>query len=189
MLKKFGYRGLTPPLYVSMKKPEIELASVDLRICLVPGGKSEAQWRHKRWPYYGKLANELLKDYPEAHVCIIGTRADSIAGQLPDDQRIVDLRGNLTLCEVAWVLKNSDLAIGNDCGPMHIADAVQSRSLVIFGPTCELKNAYRNKVLTLSTDLTCRPCKYGSKIETCQDPQCMENISEEMIMQKIKELL
>ena len=159
MLKKFGYRGPAPPLYVSMKPPEIEPAPVDLRICLVPGGKSEAQWRHKRWPYYRELANELLNNYPEAQVCIIGTREDPIEGQLPEDKRIVDLRGNLTLCEVAWVLKNSDLTIGNDCGPMHIADAVQSRSLVIFGPTCELKNAYSNKAVAVSVDVPCRPCQ------------------------------
>jgi heptosyltransferase-2 len=189
MLKKFGYRGLTPPLYVSMKTPEIKLAPADLRICLVPGGKSEAQWRHKRWPYYRELANELLKGYPEAQVCIIGTREDSIAGQLPDDQRIVDLRGNLTLCEVAWVLKNSDLAIGNDCGPMHIADAVQTHSVVIFGPTCELKNAYPNKAVVVSADVPCRPCQYGSLIETCQEPECMTKLTPEIIMENVKKLL
>jgi ADP-heptose:LPS heptosyltransferase len=189
MLKKFGYRGLAPPLYVSMKKPEIGLPAADLRICLAPGGKNETQWRHKRWPYYRELTDELLKGYPEAQICIIGTREDTIEGLLQDERRIIDLRGNLTLREAAWVFKNSDLAVGNDCGPMHIADAVQTHSVVIFGPTCELKNAYSNKAVTVSADVPCRPCQYGSLIETCREPECMTKLTPGIIMESVKKIV
>lgn len=185
MLRKLGFKGSEPPLYVSLKKPGEHIPVADFRICLVPGGKPESLWRHKRWPYYNELLTLILEKYQNAQICIIGTRQDEFSGVLLSDQRIVDLRGNLTLRETAWVLKSANIAIGNDCGPMHIADAVQTRSIVIFGPTCELKNAYRNKVLTFSTDLPCRPCQYGSKIETCQDPKCMLKITPKQVMRKM----
>ena len=189
MLKKFGSKGITPPLYVSVKRPDIELPKAELRIALVPGGKNENIWRHKRWPYYDRLCRSLLSEYPQAQICIIGTQEDEFPGQLPQDTRVIDLRSKLSLAQTAWVLRNTDVAVGNDCGPMHIADAVQTKSIVIFGPTCELKNSYLNKVTPVSFDLKCRPCQYGSRIETCTEPLCMENIPEKLIMQKIEELL
>lgn len=189
MLKKFDFKGITPPLYVSVKRPDIELPEAELRIALVPGGKKENIWRHKRWPYYDRLCRSLLSEYPQAQICIIGTREDEFPGQLPQDTRVIDLRSKLSLAQTAWVLRNTDVAVGNDCGPMHIADAVRTKSIVIFGPTCELKNSYLNKVTPVSFDLKCRPCQYGSRIETCKEPLCMENIPENLIIQKIKELL
>lgn len=189
MLGGFGYKGQLPPFYVSIKKPDFDIPSVELRVGIVPGSKQDHRWRHKRWPYYNKLIAMLLDKYQQSQICIIGTDADRIEGDLPSDDRIADLRGKLSLSETACVLKDSDIAIGNDCGPMHIADAVQTRSIVIYGPSCELKNAYRNKVIPVFTDIQCRPCQYSSKIESCDHPQCMTNITPQMVVDKLSELI
>lgn len=188
MLKNFGFKGGLPPFYVSTQQPQVDFPSAKLKICIVPGSKPEHLWRHKRWPYYDKLIKFILERYSQSQIRIIGTDQDEISG-LSFDDRIVDLRSRLSLNQTAWVLKNSDIAIGNDCGPMHIADAVQTRSIVIYGPSCELKNAYRNKVIPIFTDIQCRPCQYSSKIESCDDPQCMTKITPQMVMDKLSELI
>jgi ADP-heptose:LPS heptosyltransferase len=189
MLKKIGYKGPAPPLYVSTQKPGFSVPDSDLRICIVPGGKKETAWRYKRWPYYDKLLSRLLAEYLQVQICIIGTSADDLPAGSPESDRIVDLRSRLSLSQTAWILKNSDLAIGNDCGPMHIADAVRTPSITIFGPTCEMKNSPQNKSFTLSIPLPCRPCQYTSRIKTCQNPQCINGIAPEMVIQKAKSLL
>jgi len=47
MVRRLGYRGDAPPLYVSLKQPKEHIPGDILRICLIPGGKKEAMWRHK----------------------------------------------------------------------------------------------------------------------------------------------
>jgi lipopolysaccharide heptosyltransferase III len=132
----------------------------------------------------------ILKKYQHAQICIIGTDKDEIPDSLPCDDRIVDLRSRLSLSETAWILQNSDIAIGNDCGPMHIADAVQTCSIVIFGPSCELKNAYRNKVTPVFGNVPCRPCQYNEgRIMSCDDPQCMLRIAPDDVMEKLTEII
>lgn len=190
MLCDFGFKGALPAFYVSTKKPDFDIPQAQLRIAIVPGSKTDHRWRHKRWPFYDKLIAAILDKYQQVQICIIGTDSDPIEGDLPSDERIIDLRGELTLSETAYVLKNSDVAIGNDCGPMHIADAVQTRSIVIFGPSCELKNAYRNKVIPVLADIPCRPCQYNEgRIINCDDPQCMLRITPDHIMQKIEDII
>jgi lipopolysaccharide heptosyltransferase III len=190
MLNGFGFKGELPLLYVSTKKPQFDILSGESRIAIVPGSKAEHRWRHKRWPYYNNLIELILKRYQHVQICIIGTDNDEIPGSLPCDDRIVDLRSRLSLGETAWIMQNSDVAIGNDCGPMHIADSVQTRSIVVFGPSCELKNAYRNKVLPVFSDVPCRPCQYDEgKIMDCDDPQCMLRITQDYVMEKLSDII
>ncbi len=189
MLRPLGYKGPVPPLYVSVKRPRHDIAVAELQVCLVPGAKNEPKWRHKRWPYYGELAESILEKYPGAQVCIIGTREDCFGEQALADSRVIDLRDKLSLAETAWVLKSAHLVIGNDCGPMHIAYAVQTPSIVIFGPTCQIKNAPRNKAVALSGDLPCRPCQYTDLLETCPDPCCMKELKPQLVMKKAEQIL
>lgn len=189
MLRGLGYRGPTPPLYVSVRRPGIDIPHDGLRISLVPGAKPERWWRHKRWPYFVELAAALLSRYPRVQLCVLGGEGDDLSGELPAHPRLIDLRGSLSLRETAWVLRNSTLAIGNDCGPMHIADAVLCPSLVIFGPTCELKNGPRHRGVVLAAEVPCRPCQYSDRMETCEDARCMTDLRPELVLQKVAAML
>jgi hypothetical protein len=137
-LRKLGFDGKTPPLWVGVRAPAEPLPEAARRVAIAPGGAPVHRWRHKRWPGYAALAHRLLAHAPDVQVCVVGGPGDGIQGALPESPRLVDLRGRHTLRETAWVLKHCDLVIGNDCGPMHVADAVLARTLVLFGPTCEM---------------------------------------------------
>ena len=185
MLKRIGYKGIVPPLYVSIKEPRFEIGNSQWRICLVPGAQNSPKWRHKRWPFFAELAAMLSDAYPEAQLCIIGTHEDPFE----NGGQVTDLRGRLSLAETAWVLKHSRLAIGNDCGPMHIAYAVGTPSIVIFGPTCDIKNPPSGKAVGLKAGLRCQPCQYSDLIETCPDARCMRELSPCSVMKTVAELL
>lgn len=189
MLRSLGYKGTQPPLYVSVNKPDIDLPDCKLRISIVPGGKSEHKWRYKKWPRYAELITLLLEKYNEAQVCIIGTADDTIEGDLPSNDRLIDLRGRLSLSQTAWLLRNSDIVIGNDCGPIHIASAVQTRSLIVFGPTCIIKNLPPYKATPIIADIKCTPCQYSDQVITCDDPKCINNITPQRVLREIEGLI
>ena len=188
--RKLGFDGLTPPLYVSLREPDDKPPAAARRIAIAPGGKPVHRWRHKRWPHYAELIHKLVVLYPDVQIRLIGNADDEIGGALRDTQRIVDLRGRHTLRETAWILRNSDLVIGNDCGPMHVADAVLARTLVLFGPTCELKNGPRYRGVTLSADAACSPCQYDDALlNSCADPVCMRTLTVDAVLAAARKLL
>lgn len=189
LVKRYGYSGVVPPLYVSIREPDLPIPPGGTRVCLCPGSKPLPRWRHKLWPYYADLANMLLAEYDDVRIRILGTKDDVMALDPDWGDRILDLRGKLTLSEAAWVLKHSDIAIGNDCGPMHIADAVSAPSLVLFGPTCEIKNGPRNKGSVLFAEAPCRPCQYDEGILTCRTPRCMLELTPEYVSEEIRKML
>ena len=188
LIRALGYKGCDP-LYVSIKKPAIELPLTSLRICFVPGGKAEDRWKYKKWPYYSDLAEKLSLKHPEAQILLLGTQDDYVSDEIHSNPNVLDLRGKLSLAETAWMLKQSDIAVGNDCGPMHIADAVQTRALVIFGPTCELKNGpiYKSSVITSEQD--CRPCQFYQDINNCTNPTCINKISCDVVLNNIEQII
>lgn len=185
MLRRLGFNGHTPPLYVSLKQPHQLPQPNKMRICILPGGKAESRWQCKRWPYFTQLCELLIDKYPNSQICIIGTSTDTIDEDLLAMDGIVDLRDNLTLAETAWILKMAQLVVGNDCGPMHIADAVGASGISIFGPTCQIKNGPRNKIIPISLNLPCSPCQYKGPIN-CQCPDCMTKLTADVILEKIE---
>lgn len=93
----------------------------------------------KRWPAtnFGELAH-LLAHEAGATVVIVGSDSDREAvntvkqfASVP----VVDLCGQLSLPELAGFCKQASLYIGNDSGTTHLASAVGTPVVAIFGPT------------------------------------------------------
>ncbi len=190
MIRRLGYRGPTPPLFVAVTEPPHPPPATSLRIALAPGGKPDFKFRHKRWPFFAPLAELLLARHPDVQLCVVGGADDTFLGGEPQSPRIVDLRGRLTWRESAWILRHSHLAVGNDCGPMHVADAVLCPTVVLFGPTCDLKNGPRYRGITLTHDVECSPCHYTPSVrDACQDPRCMTGLTAEEVIEEIDRIL
>ena len=138
--------GLDPPPSPKLwLLPEHEQAAD----ALVPRGQQvlaigpAANWRAKQWRdrNFAELGRRLtapggpFHDLPVVVLAAAEERAQSQAllDALPPARRI-DLVGRVDLLTAAAVLKRCAMFIGNDTGLMHIAAAVGTPTLALFGP-------------------------------------------------------
>ena len=78
------------------------------------------------------------------------------------------------LLNLAALLKQCHLVISNDTGPMHIAAAVGTPVVAIFGPTAPWRTGpYSKKSSIITANLDCSPC-FKKK---CKHSSCMNGIS------------
>lgn len=157
-------------------------------IALAPGAK----WNTKRWSEEGfsALAN-LVHKCSRSAVVMLGDREDQkviskICSML--NKQAVDLSGELTIRETAAVLKLSKVAVSNDSGLMHLAVAVGTPVIAIFGPTV-LQFGFGplgEKDTVIQTELPCRPCSlHGGNYCPEGHHRCMKDIKVEMVWEKL----
>lgn len=103
------------------------------QIALLPGA---ARGDSKRWPHFAEAARLLLASDPSLRFVVLGTRAEApLCRQVAEGLPARDLSGDTTLPEFAALLAASDLVLCNDSGGMHLAAAVGSRVVAVFGLT------------------------------------------------------
>ena len=93
-----------------------------------------------------------------------------------DKEAVIDLWGELNLRQVIELITNAKLLINSCSMPIHVAGAVGTPCVVLYGFTDHNRWAPRAKCELIVSSLSCSPCDghYGSK---CQDPQCMKNMT------------
>ncbi|MBI3307620.1 MAG: hypothetical protein HYZ84_07440 [Candidatus Omnitrophica bacterium] len=185
-----GYQGAKPERYVSTQPVDLDFPSGRLKIAILNCGKEKnfgLQGESKRWPYYDRLIAQLIAG-GDVQIYLIGSDQDQYS--LTDSSgAIIDCRGKYSLPQTAFILKQCDLAIGNDCGPMHMADAVKTKCCIIWGPTSEIKNSYQGDYVSIShTDLDCRPCQGRHFNTKCQSQECLYGLYPDVVLSKIKEI-
>lgn len=108
----------------------------------------------------------------------------------------IDFSSKLDLKTLKPFLSYSKLFIGNDSGPMHIASAVKTKVVAIFGPGSPEKTApFMNKenLLIIYSKLSCSPCRQSffkdCKPSANNKPPCLEVLNPEDIANSILEFL
>ena len=100
---------------------------------------------------------------------------DAIVAQtaLSTRANLVDLTGQLSVRELAAVTGEARIFVGVDSAPMHIAAAMQTPVIALFGPSGEFEWGpwcVSHRIIT-STSHPCRPCGIdgcgGGKISEC----------------------
>lgn len=109
-----------------------------LIITMHPGAKHDGSYR--MWPQqkYSELIKYLVSYY-KATVILIGSKAEiPIASGISsniENRNLINAAGQTTITQMAALIKNSNIFIGNDSGPLHIAIALKAPSIGIFGYT------------------------------------------------------
>jgi heptosyltransferase-2 len=164
-------------------------------------GEAGARWvglnpgaafgRAKRWwpDRYAALA-ERLGRRAGARVAILGSAserplAERIAALLPTPPRI--LCGETDLGGLVGVLSELRLLITNDSGPMHLASALGTSTLGVFGPTDWRETAPRGaRAAIVRQDIPCAPCK----LRECPiDHRCMREVTVDRVTTAALELM
>lgn len=101
--------------------------------CNVFGG-----WFTKRWPLpaFAELGDRLQRDYDAKMILLWGPGEWEEVNALAAMMKVPPLLAPATtLPELAALLARVDLLVANDSGPMHLAAAVDTPVVAIFGPT------------------------------------------------------
>ncbi len=149
-----------------------------------------ANWPNKRWkPEYLAILSDMLQQS--------GIRTVFFGGR--DDLSIVDkvitlcnakpviLTGQLTLLELAAIVKKCAVFVSADSGPMHIAVSQRVPVVALFGPTSPTRyGPYNIAHRIIQPDSNCIMCGSGS----CErETNCMEFVAPEKVFQAILDLL
>ncbi|HLA62147.1 MAG TPA: glycosyltransferase family 9 protein, partial [Nitrospiraceae bacterium] len=150
-----------------------------------------ARWPTKRWPAasFAEVADRLQQEGCGALVMIGGPdeRADVAAVRGMMKTPAIDLVGVTTVGLLPALLSRASLLISNDSGPMHVAAAVGTPVVALFGPTSVARTGpYGLGHRVLTTELSCRPCLS----RTCQNPvqlECLTRISPEQVFAAVRD--
>jgi ADP-heptose:LPS heptosyltransferase len=98
------------------------------------------------------------------------------------------LVGETTVLELAAFLRKSLLLVGNDSGPMHMASAVGTPVIALFGPTDPaVWRPWGKGHVVLSRQVSCSPC--GRLTCDLGPENCMEQISFDEVLQAVCQCL
>ncbi len=163
-------------------------------LALAPG----AAWPTKRWPAerFAQAAAELASRH-ELKVILLGSGKDLDAceqvGKYLGQKNCLNLAGRLPLRGSAAAVEKSRILLTNDTGLMHIATAVGTPVVAIFGCTTRHLGyfPYRaGKAKVIETNLYCRPCTHnGRKRCPLGHFRCMKDIGAEMVLEAAEGLL
>ncbi len=117
----------------------------------------------KRWPAerYAGLAARLAQEL-DATLLVFGTGADAeaaatIAEAAPE--RVIDLAGKTTLAEAMALIGLCQAFVTNDSGLMHVAAALATPLVAIFGSTDSVATGpFSERVRIVNRKLPCSPC-------------------------------
>ncbi len=153
----------------------------------------QARWRTKLWEEerFARLGEALARRHG-ARILVIGSSSDLLSARhLASRMNPVPFvaAGRTDLKVLIALLKRIDLLVTVDSGPMHLAAALGTPLVALFGPTDpRLIGPYGGDGVVLRVPLPCSPCsKRRCQIES--DRLCMRSISVEEVTEAASALL
>ena len=148
----------------------------------------------KNWPFDRFLqAAGALSVQEECHIVLLGSASQR--WMVPHFQavlgeRLIDLVGKTGIRHLDIVLRQVHLLITNDSAVLHIASAVETPVLALFGPTSSLATGPYGKGIreVVSVSLACRPCGARQCCNT-EHLECLTAITVEQVLEKARMIL
>ncbi len=142
------------------------------------------QWDIKKWVM---LTENLLRN----NIKIVAVGSPDERGMIVSALSNLTIKpivaaGKMTLKQTAAIIKKSRLLVCNDSGLMHIAVAMDTLVVAIYGPTDYTRTApLGDKHVVVRKDLSCSPCYAldgSKKVESCMERICLELIEVEEVL-------
>lgn len=149
-----------------------------------------AQWPTKLWTTekFAALADRLVET---RRATVVWTGSPNDRPAIDDIRRrmradSINMAGKTRLRELAVLLHMADLAISTDTGPMHLAAAVQTHVVALFGPTAPWRTGpYGSCHRIVRSPCACAPCYQ----RTCSHCRCMRAIEVEKVLDTVNAVL
>lgn len=168
--------------------PSVVPTTLQPRVAICPSSR----WTTKNWPHerFAAVARKLQTG--------IGASITLLGG--PDDVTVCrdieaalgapceNLAGKTSFVQMGGILQNMDLLIANDSGPVHMAVAVDTPTLVIFGPTNpDRTGPFGPRHRIIKSSIPCRPCFS----RTCNQPDipCITGVKINPVFDAARDML
>lgn len=165
-------------------------------IAIIPS----SAWRGKEWPTenYVAMVQALKAEFPLWTLALVGTPNDPAAARLARamDQggfKFLNWIGNRSLPEVASLLSECALAVGADTGVLHLAEAVGTPVVTIFGPTRSdfgFGPLHRHST-PVDPTLWCSPCSKDGSLcfRVTEKYRCLKELDASKVVYALRETL
>jgi len=177
----FGFSSLS----VADTAPRVIAKMTEPFVAVVLG----TSWETKNWHFEGylNLVRQILAAY-HLKIVLVGDQSQATLSarliKAIESASVISLVGQTTLPELIALLKGAVAGVGPDSGPGHLAAAVQTPFIALFGPTSARRTApYGCEDLVVTADLDCAPCYRRN----CPDrnKECMQAIGADAVMEKL----
>jgi heptosyltransferase II len=199
LLEPLGIQGIATRIAYEVKPSDRDYLERYLGECGVkPGAKligmNPGAFRpSRRWPlsHWKSLIALINHDFPSYRIIVTGETAEIpfISG-LCVAENVLCTGGKLTIGQLAALCERMEVFITNDTGPMHLAAAVGTKVVALFGPG----DVERFKPSV--AEARCRivrtgevPCKRPCYQFRCDDPICLTSITADQVLTAVRELL
>ncbi|HWC78002.1 MAG TPA: lipopolysaccharide heptosyltransferase II [Blastocatellia bacterium] len=157
-----------------------------------PGTSPAMRW--KQWPLdrYRELISRLIDESPDSHIVLFGSESEweminKVAGGL--GPRVTVAAGRTTVKQVAALIENCDMLVCNDSGLMHVAVAVGTPVVAIYGPTDIRRTAPLGRDhVVIRHELPCSPCfrlDGEEQIHLCPHHDCLMTITQDEVFDTV----
>ena len=159
-------------------------------LALAPG----SAWKTKRWPGFGELAALMAEEYD---IAIVGSRDDAgPAGDIRlrvERERVIDATGKLSLLGSAELIRRSVALVSNDSSPQHLASAMGTPTVTVFGPTVPdfgFGPLAPDSATVGNAGLACRPCdRHGPQVCPLGHWRCMHEITPDEVAATLRSVI
>lgn len=175
-----------PQQIIDLLSDRLGLLSDVKTIALIPGASNPAlAWPLKNWVSFFKLLEQ--REERKYRILLIGeekdiTLCDDLIWELPgiSKLKVSNLSGKLDWLSLGAILSKCDLVVGGDTDLLHLAAAVGSKVLGLFGPSSPVLNAPFTGAAIQAADYecakTCSPKKCSRKILNCMESLSAEEV-------------
>ena len=180
---KDSYVGLVKPDKHAQDEAEKILQSVGLAegfTVIAPGtsgGREIKAWSSQG---FAQVADRLASEHG-LKTMVVGLKGRKEICSL--SRNAVDLTGKTPLPVLAAILERAKIFVGVDSGLMHLAAAMGTPVVGLFGPTNpDITGPQGEGHAIVSMNLPCSPCLKSE----CREPVCMNRITPEQVMESVK---
>jgi|TARA_B100000959_G_scaffold128723_1_gene135034 lipopolysaccharide heptosyltransferase II len=177
---------------------ELKIDFNHLVIGIAAGGAKNPRehFPHKRWSAsnYGILADSIIDRNDKIQLVFCGSPDDmdiirGVTGNMRNSDKVVMAAGQTTLRQFAALVERFQLFITHDSGPMHIAAAMGTPVISVFGPTdSESLSPPGSKNRVVKANIWCSPCYSDKGVPECENNHlCMKAVSVESVLKVVNQ--
>jgi len=149
----------------------------------------QRRWAQQR---FSELIQVVHQHYPNDLILITGSPAEFVyvdkVRSVANVKNAINFAGQVSFAELPPLYTLSDVMVTNDSGPGHFSAVTPLRTVVLFGPETPALYGSVGNSIAVTANLACSPCVSAAnhRKTPCHDNICMQAISVEQVLDKVK---